>query len=237
MRKLLTVTFLLGILTGQSSDASAATYPMNTSNILVLENSVVDLQSNIEILRLEWTKGIHYCDLYASMYSRKSTVGSCQNYTDYHYTPISIADGWRIGDGSELVNLLKLVSYSHIVSNESIVSFRGDHLSRWVESSLGSTQLFNGLPSFLLNTSVFSLSSNRRLDLINHSELQSVTRMSYSTLSSVQERTGTLLVRDWQGERAIFSVPSNGAWIFSLVGAFVCFRRSSSRHAMRAAPQ
>lgn len=241
IKKWLRVSFSFVMLAGVfwGGAAHAAWFSnYNPGRVLFLEHSIVDLEHNIEILKFNWTQGQDFCDVYASVYGVKRTTNRCQNYQGYTTPKFTSANGWRIGDGSEIQQVFALMSGAWTPSSSAIYSYSnsattpaaGLTFDSWV-SYFDSDHIFSGRPSFLANTIRNSTPSSTmitQIDWTPNNAYAGSLRLSQSGLSGSQADVSTLLVRDWLGyERALYTV-NTPLWlgVLSLVGGLCWGRRT-----------
>jgi hypothetical protein len=186
---------------------------LNTSKVLVLENSVVDLTHNIEILRFDWTKGQDFCDVYASVYGNKRPSSTCNLFNDYTTPRFTSQNGWRIGNGNELYDLFKQLAPSWYTPDTAswITFYYTPGIGDWSKENLGGTYSVSaGYESFIaatLRNDTPTNASVTTLDLINYADGSAGLRASSGNISG-NTHVSTLLVRDWSGEeRPLFGVP------------------------------
>lgn len=204
-------TLIVGICMWWPAQAAILTY--SPGKVLFLENSIVDLERNIEILKFDWTAGQNFCDIYASVYGVKRTSSRCQNFEGYTTPKFTSHNGWRIGDGTEVLGVYSLLSQWTTVNAPYnwLYSYQGPDYTQWMDE-WRSPHTFSGRPSFLVNTlsgsgSDPSSTNIRQIDWTSSSPTAGNVRFSYSNLTGDQSDTSTLLVRDWLGEeRPLFGV-------------------------------
>lgn len=190
--------------------ATAEVLTYSPEKVLFLENSVVDLERNIEILNFNWTAGQHFCNVYASVYGVRRTSSQCTAFKGYTDPTFTAQSGWRIGSGQELVDVFSLLStWSTVNTGNSIYSYKGPEYAPWV-TALHSPHTHAGHPSFLVNVTrgmTATSSGSYQVDWTPTSTTTGSLRFSYSGLSGDQSNTSTLLIRDWLGsERPLFGV-------------------------------
>lgn len=210
---------------------------LQSSKVLVLKNSVVDLVRNIEILRFDFTKGQNYCNVYKSVYGVPSSKLPCSTFSDYTASPFTANDGWRIGSGIELRQLFELVSgNTQYYAASWLTIYYTQGMDVWARDNLGGHHLTaDGANRFVVSTNKPGGSNGQM------SVMDSILYVHSAGEYGLRESTGTgtnylvspdksiLLVRDWLGyERPLYGVPTPlSSSALALFLATVWLRRQS----------
>lgn len=243
-RFFLMVFFMLGAI----APASASYVPgtIVTPNLLepsrrllVLEHSLVDLYHNIEILNFNYTFNKSICDVYKGINGQfLSSKSACLGkYTVYTESAISAADGWRIGTTSDILGVIEAFPgwTRSPPPGDWLTSFTNGRASMvFIENTLGTTRMADGLSSFVLGTGDGIATPNQYavlLDELNSSGGSAGYRRSQgATYAYTGADRSVLVVRDWLGQER----PVNSAlevpvpiWLLSTFGFAALLRRKN----------
>lgn len=199
--------------------------------LMVTENTVVDLYHGLEFMKFNVTQGDNYCDVLEAVGMSAANYRLCKASgwvkKDKNY---SNAQGWRLGNGNELTEMLKMFGPSYAASASTQIYNSPTSYNAWLDN-LGSNSTFAGKPSFYLMLNRTATASSTYVDLmdwLHYSATTFATRISAAGLLQ-SNNLSAFLVRNWTGTTTpVFKTTTTASMPLSLMGTEMSFESSGS---------